>query len=139
SSPPQWPLPHGPPSAPPQRSSKRPPLVREAQNSSRSVNQTLSDIASQPSPLPGSSTRTDNLSVIPMFSEEKKVDKKYKDKKDKDNGEQPTGKKSSWGWLLGSEEKDKDKDSHKDPSKKSKLKGVKTTDKSYDNTRLDLL
>ncbi|KAH0545237.1 hypothetical protein FGG08_000691 [Glutinoglossum americanum] len=137
SSPPQVPLPHGPPGASPTRSSKRPSLGREAQPP-RNINQTLNDIASQPSPLPGNNARTDNLSVVPTFSDDKKPDKKRKEK-DRDSNEHSGGKKSGWGWLLGSEEKEKDKDGHKDASKKSKLKGIKAAEKPHDNTRLDLL
>ena len=106
------------------RSSARGAPVRQAQNA-RASTQTLSDIVGQPSPLPGNSTRTDSLSFIPTFNEEKK-DRKKKD------GE---GKKSSWGWLLGNEEKDKDKDREEKTSKKGKTKGGKAND----NTRLDLL
>ncbi|KAI9771384.1 MAG: hypothetical protein M1839_002807 [Geoglossum umbratile] len=130
SSPPQIPLPHGPPSAPPSRSPKRPSLTRETQNP-RNATQTLNDIVSQPSPFPGSAN------VTPTFNDDKKPDKKRKEK-DKDNNEHTGGKKSGWGWLLGSEEKEKDKD-HKDPPKKSKMKGTKTAEKPHDNTRLDLL
>jgi Activator of mitotic machinery Cdc14 phosphatase activation C-term len=93
---------------------------------------------SQPSPFLGTANRTDNLSVIPTSNDDKKSDKKKKEK-DKDSNEHTGGKKSGWGWLLGSEEKEKDKDNHKDPSKKSKIKGIKAAEKPHDNTRLDLL
>ena len=126
--PPQGPLPPGPPKG--LRPANRGGLIRQAQNP-RGNAQTLSDIVGQPSPLPGNSTRTDSLSFIPTFNDEKKSDKKSKDKKDKDGHEGQ--KKSGWGWLLGNEEKDKDKE--KETSKKSKTKGGK----GNDNTRLDLL
>ncbi|KAH0562503.1 hypothetical protein GP486_002813 [Trichoglossum hirsutum] len=129
-SPPQVPVSHGPQSATSTRSLKRPSLTREAQIP-RNANQTPSDIVSQPTSLPGNTPRTDSLSIVPTFSDDKKSDKK---RKDKDGNEHSGGKKSGWGWLRGSEEKEKDKDGHKDPSKKSKSKGNKA-----DNTRLDLL
>ncbi|KAI9858678.1 MAG: hypothetical protein M1813_007310 [Trichoglossum hirsutum] len=136
SSPPQVPVSHGPQSAPSTRSPKRPSLTRETQIP-RNVNQTPNDIVSQPPSLSGNTARTDNLSVVPTFSDDKKPDKKRKDK-DKDGNEHSVGKKSGWGWLRGSDEKEKDKDNHKDPSKK-KSKGSKAAEKAHDNTRLDLL
>ncbi|KAI9847476.1 MAG: hypothetical protein M1837_002377 [Sclerophora amabilis] len=132
--PPQGPLPQGPSNG--GRPANRGGLVRQAQNA-RNTGQTLDDIVGQPSPLPGNSTRTDSLSFIPTFSEEKKGDKKSKDRKDKDGGEPGVSRKSSWGWLLGSEEKDKDKDGH--GPKKSRIKGSSKPDKTSDSTRLDLL
>ena len=105
-------------------------LIRQAHNAPKAG--TLNDIVGQPSPLPGSSTRTDSLSFIPTFSDEKK-DKKSKAHKDKDHHE--GSKKSGWGWLLGSEEKEKDKD--KESTKKGKTKTTKAA--ANDNTRLDLL
>ncbi|KAI9856925.1 MAG: hypothetical protein M1824_005079 [Vezdaea acicularis] len=132
SQPPQGPLPHGPPST--GRSGKRPP-IRHASNT-RKGDQTLNDIASHPSPLPGSSTRTDSLSFIPTFAEDKKAEKKQKEKKEKDSSDNAstTSRKSSWGWLLGSEDKHQSKEKDKSSSKNSKA-----NDKSHDNTRLDLL
>jgi len=86
--------------------------------------------------IPGNSTRTDSLSFIPTLPEERKPDeRKSEGKKSKDKKDSEGGRKSSWHWLLGSEEKDKKKDKDSD-SKKSKSK---TTDKSHDNTRLDVL
>jgi hypothetical protein len=70
-------------------------------------------------------TNTGNLSFIPTLTEDKKADnKKIKDKK-----EEP--RKSSWGWLLGKEEGEKD-------GSKPKSKTPKPPEK-HDNTRLDLL
>lgn len=102
-------------------------------------NQTLKDMAAHPSPLPGNSTRTDSLSFIPTFTEDKKVEgKKLKDKKDKEGADGPRKSSWSWGSLLGNEEKEKDK-KRDDENKKSKSKLGKPPDKSHDNTRLDLL
>lgn len=73
-------------------------------------NSTLDDISSHPSPLPGSgSSRTDDLTLVPTF------DNKRPEKRD--------GRKTSWGWLLGTEEKDKEKDKDREKDKeKEKVK-----------------
>lgn len=110
-------------------------LVRHAQNA-KPTGQTLNDIVSQPSPLPGSSTRTDSLSFIPTYTEERKGDKKGKDKKEREGSDSGgAARKSSWGWFLGGDEKEKEKES----AKKSKTKGGRASDKPHDNARLDLL
>ena len=101
-------------------------------NQSVKPNQTLSDMSSHPSPLPGNNTRTDSLSFIPTLTEDKKADSK------KDGG-----RKSSWSWgaLLGNEEKEREKrraEEEKEAKKKS-LRLGKTIEKTHDNTRLDLL
>jgi hypothetical protein len=82
---------------------------------------TLSDFASSPQALPGNSTRTDSLSFIPTLSEERKPEtKKSKEKKESEGS-----RKSSWHWLLGSEEKDKEKDKEKKKEKDSDAKKIK--------------
>lgn len=131
-----------PPSRPPQTPLPPEPTGNKAKklglgkSSSKESNQTINEMASHPSPLPGNSTRTDSLSFIPTLTEDKKSDgKKSKDKKDSEGG-----RKSSWNWLLGSEEKEKDKEKKKDEeTKKSKAKASKMADKGLDNTRLDVL
>ena len=134
--PPQAPLPVGPPST---RGAKRPGLTR--QNQSEKGNQTLRDMAAHPSPLPGNSTRTDSLSFIPTLTEDKKADnRKAAAKSDAPDG----AKKSSWSWgsLLGTEEREKEKrkeEEAKEASKRAKTKLVKPSDKSHDSTRLDVL
>lgn len=132
SQPPQVPLPQEPIGG---RVSKRPGLVK--QPPSRGAAQTLNDMAAHPSPLPGNSTRTDSLSFIPTLTEDKKADnKKPKDKKDADS------RKSSWGWLLGNEEKEKEKEKEKkreEEMKKNRKTLTKPVDKVHDNTRLDVL
>ena len=130
---PQLPLAGGSPGA---RGAKRPVLDRR--NQSAKGNQTLNDMVSHPSPLPGNSTRTDSLSFIPTLAEEKKVDSKLvKDRKDKGTGD---ARKSSWSWgsLLGSEEREKEKRKEEE-AKKAKTKPGKPPEKSHDNTRLDVL
>ena len=87
--------------------------------------------------IPGNSTRTDSLSFIPTIPEERKHDeRKSEGKKSKDKKDSDGSRKSSWHWLLGSEEKDKDKKKHKDSESKSTKSKV---DKAHDNTRLDVL
>lgn len=76
----------------------------------------------QPSPLPGNNTNTNDLSFIPTLTVDKRADHKTKEE----------SKKSSWGWLLGKEEKEKDR------VEKPKAKIVKPP-QSHDNTRLDVL
>lgn len=127
-----------PPSQPPQMPLPPEPIGNKAKKlglgkSSKESNQTINEMASHPSPLPGNSTRTDSLSFIPTLTEDKKSDGKKKDKKDSEGG-----RKSSWHWLLGNEEKDKEKKKDEE-SKKSKAKAAKAVDKSHDNTRLDVL
>ena len=99
---------HAPPPAPATHSTPsafESPRAHHKQAQSRTnqtvkPNQTLSDMSSHPSPLPGNNTRTDSLSFIPTLTEDKKADSK------KDGG-----RKSSWSWgaLLGNEEKEKEK------------------------------
>lgn len=115
-------------------SGKRTARTRPNKESSASLN----EFANQPQPLPGNSTRTDSLSFIPTFSEEKKDSKKSKEKEKK---ETEGGRKSSWHWLLGTEDKDKDKDKEKKKDKDgdSKKTKSKSADKSHDNARLDIL
>ncbi|KAJ5383770.1 hypothetical protein N7517_001681 [Penicillium concentricum] len=96
----------------------------------------LNDFANSPQMIPGNSTRTDSLSFIPTVSEERKPEeRKSESKKSKDKKDSDGSRKSSWHWLLGSEEKDKKKDKDSD-SKKTKSK---IADKTHDSTRLDVL
>lgn len=127
---PQVPLPQAPTSK--GRPLKRPSVSRPARGVA-DAGHTLHDIVGQPSPLPGSSTRTDSLSFIPTYNEERRPDKKGKDKRDKNSGDGAAPRKSSWGWLLGTEEKEKE------IVKKGKGKPPKVPDKTHDNARLDLL
>jgi hypothetical protein len=95
----------------------------------RSPNITLDDIAAHPAMVPGNSNRTEALSVIPTYTEEKKPDKK----KSKES-------KSSWGWFSGgsSDDKEREKREKEDLAKKSKAKLQKPTEK-HENARLDVL
>ncbi|KEQ60082.1 uncharacterized protein M437DRAFT_55197 [Aureobasidium melanogenum CBS 110374] len=123
---------HGPPRTRPSArgAHSRPSLMHS--NSSRSTKSTLEDISSHPSPLPGSgNTRTDALTMVPTY-EEKKVEKK-------------DSRKTSWNWLLGSDEKDKekerrteDKEREKEAFKKQKA-AAKQPPKTAEKTRLDVL
>ncbi|KAJ5923225.1 hypothetical protein N7454_008470 [Penicillium verhagenii] len=83
----------------------------------RETTQTLNDFANNPQMIPGNSTRTDSLSFIPTIPEERRSDdRKTEGKKSKKDD---SSRKSSWGWLMKSEEKDKKKDKDSD-SKKAK-------------------
>ena len=144
---------HAPPPAvshPPPSSFESPSQMRKTTHSRTNQtvkpNQTLSDMSQHPSPLPGNNTRTDSLSFIPTLTEDKRGDGKGK-LKDKKGNEVDGGRKSSWSWgsLLGNEEKEKEKEKRrveeeKEANKKARSRlGIKTLDKSHDNTRLDLL
>ena len=95
-------------------------------------------MAQNPSPLPGPGSRTDSLSIIPTYAEERK-DRKSKDKKE----EGP--KKSSWGWFgSSSDEKEREKreKEEKEAKKKARLQklGTPTPEKPmHDSARLDVL
>ncbi|KKY17503.1 putative telomere silencing protein [Phaeomoniella chlamydospora] len=94
--------------------------------------QTLDQISSNPSPLPGNDNKTNDLSFIPTLTEDKKADsRKLKDKKD-------DSRKSSWNWLLGKEESDKEKRKEEEAIKRPKAKITKPPEK-HENTRLDVL
>ena len=107
----------------------------------------LNEFANSPQLLPGNSTRTDSLSFIPTFSDDRKSssegrksseDRKSDSKKSKERKDSSEGgsRKSSWHWLLGTEEKDKDKEKKKDKEKDSDAKKIKAklVDKVHDTT-----
>ena len=122
--------------------------VRQGQlrtNQTVKSNQTLIDMTSHPSPLPGNNTRTDSLSFIPTLTEDKKSaeSRKAKEKAEKESSD--GSRKSSWSWgsLLGNEEKEKERrkteEVRQDAKKVAKSRLGKPAEKSHDNTRLDLL
>jgi hypothetical protein len=76
----------------------------------------------QPSPLPGNDTNTSNLSFIPTLTVDKRADIRKKEET----------KKSSWGWLVGKQDGEKDK------AEKPKAK-ISKPPQQHDNTRLDVL
>jgi Activator of mitotic machinery Cdc14 phosphatase activation C-term len=96
-------------------------------------NQSLEQMSSHPSPLPGNDTNTGNLSFIPTFADDKKGD----DRRLKDNKKDDT-RKSSWGWLLGKEETENKDKRLETLHSKPKAKINKPPEK-HDNTRLDVL
>ena len=120
------------------RAPKWAPPTRQNQN--EKGNQTLKDMAAHPSPLPGNSNRTDSLSFIPTLTEDRKVDSRVtkKEKKEKDGAEGPRKSSWSWGSLLGSEEKEKER-KRDEEAKKARSKLGRVPEKPHDNTRLDLL
>ncbi|ROW03635.1 hypothetical protein VPNG_07212 [Cytospora leucostoma] len=90
--------------------------------------QTMNDIANNPSAIPGSSsTRIDNLTFIPTFSEPDK-------KKAKDSDSESTRSSKGWKWF-----KSEDKKKEKEREEQSKRSKSKSTDKSHENARLDVL
>ena len=97
---------------------------------SAAPNSTLDDISSHPSPLPGSgSTRTDALTMVPTFEDHKA------DKKD-------AGRKSSWKWILGSDDDDKEKKAKEEKAGASglmKSKSSRLNKPPGDKARLDVL
>lgn len=124
------------PSSPPQR----PPLKQSSPLSSKRTmppgprnDQSLEQMSSHPSPLPGNDTNTGNLSFIPTFADDKKLD----DRRPKDNKKDDT-RKSSWGWLLGKEESENKDKRLETLHSKPKAKISKPPEK-HDNTRLDVL
>ncbi|KAF7507937.1 hypothetical protein GJ744_009971 [Endocarpon pusillum] len=96
-------------------------------------NQSLEQMSSHPSPLPGNDTNTSNLSFIPTISDERRGDdRKPRDIKKDDS------KKSSWGWLLGKEESENKDRRLETLHSKPKAKISKPPEK-HDTTRLDVL
>ncbi|KAF3342953.1 Nitrogen assimilation transcription factor nit-4 [Verticillium dahliae VDG2] len=150
----------GAPDEPPARSSKRPGMVRSPQSSSGSLtlqqqqqqqqqqpkqqkqqqhgnnpNNSLNDMAHNPSPLPGGgATRTDSLTFIPtLAADDRKAERKSK--KDKDDESSSVSTSKSWSkWLKGSGD-DKEKKKRDEEKKKSKT----FVEKAQDNVRLDVL
>ena len=121
--------------------------IRQAQsrtNQTVKSNQTLNDMTSHPSPLPGNNTRTDSLSFIPTLTEDKKSAEQRKAKEKAEKESSDGSRKSSWSWgsLLGNEEKEKEKrkaEEAKQDAKKARARLGKPIEKSHDTARLDLL
>lgn len=135
---------HQPPalsSAGPSRAQKWTPQSR--QNQSIKSNQSLSDMTSHPSPLPGNNTRTDSLSFIPTLTEDKRSAEARKAKEKADQEKADSSRKSSWSWgsLLGNEEREREKRKAEEVKQDKKVRARlgKPAEKSHDNTRLDVL
>lgn len=133
-----------PPTEPPPRSSRRPGVARQVSSTGDAIPTTskanlVNELTQSPSPLPGSSSRTDNLTFIPTAVEEKKPEvKSHKDReRDKDDNESTTSKKG-WGWFKGSDDKNK-KDKKKDDDSSKKSKAKVSLEKAHDGARLDVL
>ncbi|RAL16329.1 putative telomere silencing protein Zds1 [Aspergillus homomorphus CBS 101889] len=124
------------------RPHERPPNKRSGLSRTHATDAapTLNEFANNPQAIPGNSMRTDSLSFIPTVSEDRKPEerkaeeRKSDSKKSKDKKDSEGGRKSSWHWLLGTEEKDKDKDKDKkkDKDSDSKKHKVKSADKAHD-------
>jgi len=113
------------------------PTPRAAYGRTNSFNRTLDDMAKSPSMMIGANTRTDNVTFIPTLHEQKpadrKTDKKAKERKDSD------GRKTSWGWLLGGEDKEK-KEREKEEKEAAKKRGkLSKSSSEKDIVRLDVL
>lgn len=111
------------------------PRKSSAQKHGKDNTSNLNDFANSPQALPGNTTRTDSLSFIPTFSDDRKSDSKSESKKLKERKDSEGGsRKSSWHWLLGTEEKDKDKEKKKDKDSDAKRIKSKFVDKVQDST-----
>jgi len=118
----------------------RPP-PRAAFGHTNSFNRTLDDMVKSPSMMIGANTRTDNVTFIPTLHEQKPVDKKSDKKaKDRKDGDGNT-RKTSWGWFLGSDDKEKkerEKEEKEATKKRGKLSKI-SSEKPQDIVRLDVL
>ncbi|OJJ30453.1 hypothetical protein ASPWEDRAFT_32629 [Aspergillus wentii DTO 134E9] len=104
--------------------------VSKRSHHTRHKDSTFNEFANTVQPLPGNTTRTDSLSFIPTLPEDRKSEsKKSKDKKDSDGT-----RKSSWHWLLGSEEKEKEKEKKKEKDGDSKKIKARLVDKVHETT-----
>lgn len=134
-----------PPTEPPPRSSRRPGVARQVSSTSDPIPKSskanlVNELTQSPSPLPGSSSRTDSLTFIPTVVEEKKSEvKPHRDsrERDRDDNESTTSKKG-WGWFKGSDDKNK-KDKKKDDDSTKKSKAKVSLEKTHDAARLDVL
>ncbi|KAG8423454.1 hypothetical protein J3458_000350 [Metarhizium acridum] len=89
--------------------------------------------------LTGDASRTDNLTVIPTFSQiDKKSDKRSKKDRDDDASSTSSKSGSAWKWFKGVTD---DKDKKKEENKRAKAKALaeKSSDKTSDNARLDVI
>lgn len=117
------------------RSQKQPPPGRQGitpaplDNVPGNTTSTMSDITSPP-PTGVNSTRTDNLTFIPTFTESDK-------KKSRDSDAESTKSSSGWKWFKSEDKKKKDKD--KDKDEVSRKKSGKASEKPHENARLDVL
>ncbi|KAB5566825.1 hypothetical protein GE09DRAFT_959298 [Coniochaeta sp. 2T2.1] len=139
------------PEEPPARSNKRPSPQRETQTSpppsqpqpakeqSPASNQTLTDMANHPSPLPGGgATRTDSLTFIPTLSASD--DKKRTKEKDADSESISSTKSSGWKWFKSDDkDKKKKKEQHEKEEAARKAKSKSSSNNSSDSARLDVL
>lgn len=117
------------------RSLRRPPSVKQIrqQGSPKSnADQTLSDLAQHPSPLPGgSNTRTDALTFIPTMPADDR-------RKSKDENSSDSSKSTGWKWFRG-EDREKKKREKEDQAKKSRSRTSGEKGASHGDARLDVL
>lgn len=123
------------------RSNKEPPPGRQGitpaplDNVPGNATQTMSDIT-QAAAIPGTGfSRTDNLTLIPTFTESEK-------KKSKDSDSESTKSSSGWKWFKSEDKKKKEKEKEKEREKEEQTKRSKLTkpaEKPHENARLDVL
>jgi hypothetical protein len=126
------------PGGPPTRSARRPVAGRLPPEQGI---QTLQHMAAHPSPLPGSSTRTDSLSFIPTLTEDKKPppeSKKPSPKRDASDGSKKPG--WIWGSVYGVDDRERKKEEEpREEPKRPKIKQPKGPEKTHEGARLDVL
>lgn len=119
------------------RGNKEPPLGRQGitpaplDNVPGNATQTMNDITQAGTGF----SRTDNLTLIPTFTESEK-------KRVKDSDSESTKSSSGWKWFKSEDKKKKDKDKDKDREKEEQTrrsKLTKTAEKPHENARLDVL
>lgn len=121
------------------RNNSQPPLGRHGvtpaplDNVPGNVTQTMNDITGSPT-MPGSaSSRTDNLTLIPTFTEPER-------KKHRDSDSESSKSSSGWKWFKSEDKKKKDKKEDKDDqSRRAKLTKPAAAEKSHEIARLDVL
>lgn len=121
------------------RSNKEPPPGRQGitpaplDNVPGNATQTMRDITQTASISGTGFSRTDNLTLIPTFTESEK-------KKGRDSDSESTKSSSGWKWFKSEDKKKKEKEKDRDKdeqTKRSKL--TKASEKPHENARLDVL
>lgn len=120
------------------RPNKQPPPGRQGitpaplDNVPGNAMQTMSDITSPPAmPGPGSG-RTDNLTMIPTFTESDK-------KKSRDSDSESTKSSSGWKWFKSEDKKKKDKERDREEQSRKSKSSKSAAEKPHENARLDVL
>ncbi|RPA84152.1 hypothetical protein BJ508DRAFT_41841 [Ascobolus immersus RN42] len=131
-SPPSTPQP-APVSAPPPKSLRR-PTYKRATGASSSIT-SLNDIVSTPT-LPGQSTKTTDLTMIPTYET---AEDREQMRKEREPISATSSKKSGWDWFRSDKDKEKKEKDSSSKVRKSKSHKEHKASLSHDNTRLDVL